>query len=416
MILYKVSLVLFMLSSAAVAAEWESIGPDGGSFYAISTDPADAKIAVAVTTYPSQPSVFRTTDAGLNWTRIGQINDPYNYFYGFGTADNTHLYVAGMMGVHHSHDGGETWTYVQIPYSEGYIMTLCADPSDPMKVYVAGYKYVSNYVPVLWTSADGGVTFTVSNIGIDGVLPQGIDVSASSPGVIYLCGYKYVGGYAYPAVLRRPSSMSRWYDISSQVETNPGQYFSSIAIDPSDVNRVYTGDDSFYRTDDGGATWIKDASQTYQIRTIGVDPNDSKRVYVVNADTFFASENYGQDLVPYSDCFAGYPSVLEIAPHDSAHLYLACTSGGLFHSEDWGMHWDEAHHGISTFTIASMAVAPSEPETIYVNVQGSSTLMGSYDSGDTFDRLTYPQGCSGTINHLWARSTEPNELVALEAG
>ncbi|MBU0754048.1 MAG: hypothetical protein KJ645_02845 [Planctomycetes bacterium] len=210
--------------------------------------------------------------------------------------------------------------------------------------------------------------------------------------------------------------MTRWIDLSSSVEPAAGHYFYSIAIDPSDENRVYTGGRYFYRTDDGGGTWNKDMTYLYNVQEIAVDPLDSKRVYVVGPETFYTSENYGQTFVPHDDCFSGNPSVLEVAPATPSTLYLACSNGGLFRSDDWGGSWEEAHHGISTYTIASMALAPSQPETIFVNIQNSSTIMGSYDCGGSFEKLTYPQGCSGTINDLWVRSTEPNEIVALEAG
>ena len=194
-------LSLTMLPSVAIYASWEPIGPEGGNFIFSVTNPTDANEVTAITTSPSPSNVYRSTDAGANWSKIGEI--PYDSINDVSTFDFLTLYAISSSCCYRSTDGGAAWTEVFLPSSAGWALCVCVDPTDSSKVYIAGTKYDSfdrTEKLAFFKSTDAGMSWSASYFfAFDYFYVSDMAVSESEPCVIYIAGFKQIGSDNYGA-------------------------------------------------------------------------------------------------------------------------------------------------------------------------------------------------------------------------
>ena len=93
-------------------------------------------------------------------------------------------------------------------------------------------------------------------------------------------------------------------------------------------------------------------------------------------------------------------------PGDPRTFYAAVSAGGVWKSSDGGVHWDPIFDDQPVSTIGSIAVAPSDPNVIYVgsgegnirgNVEVGDGIYKSMDAGKTWKHVWKQEGQIGTI-------------------
>ena len=93
---------------------------------------------------------------------------------------------------------------------------------------------------------------------------------------------------------------------------------------------------------------------------------------------------------------AGRVSALEVVPGRPHEYYIGTASGGLFRTRNNGATWDALFERYTTTSIGALALAPSDPATVWVgtgepaNRQSSSFGDGvylSFDAGESFTRV-----------------------------
>ena len=93
-------------------------------------------------------------------------------------------------------------------------------------------------------------------------------------------------------------------------------------------------------------------------------------------------------------------------PGDPTTYYMATASGGVWKSTDGGIGWASIFDDQSVASIGSLAVAPSDPNVIYVgsgeaNVRGNTTpgngIYKSADAGKTWTHVWTQEGQIGTM-------------------
>ena len=180
----------------------------------------------------------------------------------------------------------------------------------------------------------------------------------------------------------------------------------ALAVAPSDERVVYAGSgegrqrpdlaigDGVYRSSDAGATWthlgLRDAQQ---IPAIVVDPRNADRIYVAALGHpygpnpqrgVYRSTDGGAtfERVLYKDENTGAFS-LSLDPHHPETIYATMWSArqapweigssfeipqsGLYKSTDGGTTWSQLGVGLpARFGRASVAVAPSDPDVVYL--------------------------------------------------
>ncbi|MDQ2980679.1 MAG: glycoside hydrolase, partial [Acidobacteriota bacterium] len=225
-------------------------------------------------------------------------------------------------------------------------------------------------------------------------------------------------------------------------DEQPTQSIGAIALAPSDPNVIYVGSgeglqrpdlsvgDGVYKSTDGGKTWRHlGLSDGQQIGAILVDPRDANRVFVAvlghpygsNPERgVFRSKDGGQtwEKVLYKDENTG-AIALAFDPKNPQILYAdlwaarqapweigASFNGpgsGLYKSTDGGATWKRLETGLPTIAQGlgriGIAVAPSDPNRLYAQVDADPAHGGTYrsdDAGATWRRVN-------SESRIWGR-------------
>src|SRR3984893_11310911 len=221
----------------------------------------------------------------------------------------------------------------------GVINSIAIDPRNSRTIYVGTELGV-------FKSTNGGARWTPVNAGL--VEPVGpVAIDPSNPEQIY-AGTNVVipDGDPNVAVFKSMDGGADWSIASNGIA--PFGYLRALAIDPASPSTVYAGrpNAGLYRSTDGGISWV--------------------------------SANNG-----LTD--SAHLHALAIAQSSPPALYAGTRLGGIFKSTDGGGSWTPSNRGLTNLGVYVLAVAPSDPSTIY-----AGTLEGvfkSNDAGSSWTRL-----------------------------
>jgi hypothetical protein len=402
----------------------------------------------------AQNGIFRSTDGGINWTKTysNSIED-----IEFKPGDPNIMYATGPFSpsVVRSTDGGVTW--VGLTATEGITNAARAlvsvSPADPNRVYVV--QAFGNEFGRLYVSTNSGASFTVS-------------VTGSSAGCTNFFGYETTGcgtggqaGYDM-AMCVNPNNANEIYigGIIVFKSTDGGKTFAaqtawsypnSIGYNHADVhalewvrNSVYSGSDGgIYISKDRGDNWtdlskglgirqfyrIANSKTNSQLFTGGAQDNGSSLfkngtwsdwlgadgmdgiISPFDENIIFGTSQYGQ-MYRSNNGGASYttltkPSngdwVTPLVYHEANRaIYGGWT--GIFRSNDNGNTWSKISGTAISTTIAALAVAPSDTNTIYASK--STAFYYSSNGGATWSSTTLPS----TINAIAVSPSNPRKL------
>jgi len=152
-------------------------------------------------------------------------------------------------------------------------------PSDANRIYVlASIKYYDQ--GILLRSADGGNSWEVSGSTMDG---EGVclAVDPHDPDLLYLGSWH---GAWYGGMYRSTDGGSTWQTITTGLPATSG-VFRSIAIDPTDPQRIYAGmNGQVFGSNNGGGRWHQIGNtlttvEAHDLLRIAVDPTDPDNLY-----------------------------------------------------------------------------------------------------------------------------------------
>ena len=251
----------------------------------------------------SGDGVYRSTDAGRTWKKIGLddtrqiariIVDPRNPDVVFVAAQGSPYAPTRQRGVFKSTDGGVTWKNTLFVDEKTGAAELSMDAHNPRILYAAMWEHGRRPWQVisggpgsgLYKSTDGGETWEKMTKGLpDKMGKMAIAVSRSNPDKVYALIES--DSYSPARGLYMSADAGRSWD---QVTNEPrllqrAWYYIELFIDPKDENRVYVLSAPALRSNDGGKTWEEIPTQHGDTHNLWINPD--------NPDNFILSDDGG---------------------------------------------------------------------------------------------------------------------------
>jgi photosystem II stability/assembly factor-like uncharacterized protein len=257
--------------------------------------------------------LWKTEDAGLNWTNIsdgffrsgsvGAIavapSDPNVIYVGMGEHAVRGVMTSHGDGLYKSVDGGKTWAYQGLPDSR-HIAGIQIHPKDPDQVYVAvqGALYGPSTERGLYHSKNGGKTWERVLYVNPTTGASDISMDPRNPRILYAGMWDHQrkpwqirSGGPGSGLYKSTDSGDNWEKLGSGLPDSLGK--TAIAVSPANSEVVYAvleaGQGGVFRSDDGGANWRQTNSERvtvarawYYIELVP-DPQNEDVLYVLNA-------------------------------------------------------------------------------------------------------------------------------------
>lgn len=341
------------VAPGAALTTWTNLGPtnQGGRTRAILIDPGNPNVMYAGGV---AGGVWKSTDAGANWTALAQLQmpnlavvslafDPSNsntIYAGTGEGVFNADAIRGA-GIFKSTDAGATWTRLAGTATSNffYVNSLIVSPRNAQRLWAATRTG-------LFRSTDGGASWTqlVSGSAVNGCTQVAMQLTGASGFVFGACG-----NFAQGTVYRADDS-----DVStfSSVLSNAGMGRSSIAIAPSNQAFVYVmsastttggpgtdGLHAVYRSTSNGDL----GSFTTRVDAKAAVTTDQQKInrLLLSNPVFGLLTECGFGTTQFFNQ-GWYDNVLAVDPLDENRVW----AGGidLFRSDDGGANWGVASY------------------------------------------------------------------------
>jgi photosystem II stability/assembly factor-like uncharacterized protein len=369
--------------------------------------------------------IFKSTDGGTTWQYMGLketqhigriIVDPHDanvvYVAALGHAWDTNK----ERGIYKTTDGGKTWNLIKFIDDKTGFVDMAMDPSDPNTLYAASWQrirgpyFLNSGGPGsgLWKTTDAGKTWTEIKGGGFPETPKGrigIAISKSNPQVVYaLIEADSIRGAKAPyrvpesladdkgapkhnrllSGLYRSQDGGKTWTWMNDKDVRPF-YYSRVAVDPENANRVYWSSTPFQFSDDGGKT-VRTATGGAHVddHAIWIDPNDGQHWLIGNDGGVYQTWDRGGNFEHLNRMTIGQ---LYDVSYDYAVPYRVCA--GLQDNGAWcgpsrkkdgpitNRDWFTVGGGDGFYT----AQDPTNPNIIYAESQGGNIGRVDYSTG-----------------------------------
>lgn len=354
-------------SSTFGAIEARSIGPAvmGGritSIEGVNDNPKTLYVGTA------GGGIWKSTTAGFTFEPIFEKypqsigclaidqKHPETIWAGTGESNMRNSVSVGL-GIYKTTDAGRNWTRMGLENSE-HISKIILHPNDPNTLYVAvpGKLWSDSPDRGLYKTTDGGKTwekilYTDEKTGCADVLmdPRNPDVLLASMWQFRRTPYSFSSGGPGSALYKSTDGGKTWRKITNGLPTTEFGRIA-LALAPSAPDNmlaiVESEKTSLLISADGGESWKYQSANTnvtarpFYFSTLVVDPKDPKRVYRP-AFGFSYSTDGGYSFSDASNSGGWVHSdhhALWINPNNTNQLYLG-TDGGVYLSLDQGITW-----------------------------------------------------------------------------
>jgi len=353
---------------------WFRNAPLVGSVGPSAIDPKNPSTIYAVETYFG---AFKSSDGGASWQQIATdigivasvVVDPHG-------SDVLYAFIEEG-GVFKSTDGGTTWSAIDDTLPARSIAMLAFDPVTPGTIYIAAFpEYDRDWNRLadggIFKSTDGGTTWT-----------SGVQLNAGGVGKLVVDPLDPATLYAvtYPLGLFRSTDGGATWSARGPLHDDI-RAVTAFLIDPQTPTTLYLATDvGIFKSVDAGATWnaINAGITQLDVREVGVTSGETPTVYVGTARKgMFTSTDRGTSWSPANDGFGplvGYWGIsieaLAVDPWTPSTALAVVNGGnpsGPFQTTDGGSSWTVYPFdpfGRSMFCVTTIAVDPLDPRVVY---------------------------------------------------
>ncbi|MBX2917347.1 MAG: exo-alpha-sialidase [Cyclobacteriaceae bacterium] len=256
--------------------------------------------------------VYKSTDAGKTWTKLGLDATQHISRIAIHPKDPNIVYVAAQgalyshtpeRGVYKSTDGGTTWKKILYVNDKAGCVELSLDMNNPRVLYAALNEYGRLPWKVisggegsgLYKSTDEGATWKKIHTGLPKELGKmAVSVSRANSNRVYLLlesdSEKELGGLFVSN--NAGDSWSRVSDDHRLIQR--AWYYIEVFADPKNENTVYVLSAPALRSEDGGKTW-EDLSGTHgDFHDLWINPHNPRNMVIANDGGAAVSVNYAK--------------------------------------------------------------------------------------------------------------------------
>ncbi len=356
-------------------------GTNGGArIGGIAVQPTNSSIVLAAVgcCSPSFNSgVFRSTDAGMTWIQVLNVNSnqAYNVIFDTVTPNTVYASVDGN-GVYKSTDGGQTWVARNgtgsntLPTSGTGRVALAMDPNVTTTLYVGINNSATSALQGFYKTTDGGANWTQLVNVPDYCNGQcwydnAIAVAPGNSNVLF------VGGDNATPIIRSIDGGSTWTIITAVHPDSHAFAFSS------DGKKLYNGDDGgIWSTTDITNATMTWTSLNQGLATIqyypgpAIDPTNANNGYGGTQDN--STEHYtGTTAWTSVFCGDGGRNLFDFTTPST--IYVNCISLSLYKSTDSGVTFNPVTNGINfadlVMWVPPVAMDPGNSQRLYFGTQ-----------------------------------------------
>jgi photosystem II stability/assembly factor-like uncharacterized protein len=360
-------------------------------------------------------SVYRSDDGGLNWISKypGSIHSSYGWYLNTIIASPTDPDIAFTGGIYlyRTTDGGDSWDSVQ--GSQHVDMHALA--------FDSAERLLSGNDGGIYRSSNLGNSWTILNEGL-GIIQfyAGISLDPTDPDRIY-------GGTQDNGTLKRYGpDRDHWDSIFG----GDGGYTGVNPINPGIVFCEYQGTGNLYRSNDYGNTFtwsgtgINSGDRNCFLPPYDFDPFDPTHMYYAT-HRLYESTNGGVNWTPISDDLTqgGLAAIrsLAVAPSDPDIIYVGTNDGLIQVSFNGGYSWNLQLTDVPGWprVMRPFAVDPDDGMICYLVISyfGVDQILMTGNGGSTWDPLigNLPDIPVNTVD-LDSRFEPPVLYIGTDAG